>query len=55
MTKEEFLRKKNKLVEQQKVAEANYHRICGAISFIDEQLATINQEEVNAKSDAVQR
>lgn len=44
MDKEALLKKKKEMERKRQLSEANFHRLSGAIAFIDEQISELDKE-----------
>tara|TARA_R100000278_G_scaffold93434_1_gene71342 strand:+ start:227 stop:376 length:150 start_codon:yes stop_codon:yes gene_type:complete len=49
MNKEQLEKEKEKLLNQQKQVEVDYHRISGAIAFVEQQLQELAQPKKDKK------
>lgn len=49
MTKEQLTEQRQKLVEQQKQVEVNFHQIAGAIAMVDQQIKDLEEPKKKDK------
>ena len=45
MDKQELLKKRKEVEDQQKIAEINFHRLAGVLAFIDNEIKLLDKEE----------